>query len=54
MMLDFAGVEKFFTQMTFKAFGAVGYSCHKQFSARRILKAKFPEPGGGSMWSAAG
>jgi hypothetical protein len=26
----------------------------KQFSGRRIIEARFPEPGGGSMWSAAG
>ena len=28
--------------------------CHEQFSVREILKAKLPEPGGGSIWSAAG
>jgi hypothetical protein len=26
----------------------------KQFSGRKIIEAKFPEPGGGSIWSAAG
>jgi hypothetical protein len=31
-----------------------GHSCRKQFSTRRILNAKLPEPGGGSMWSAEG
>ncbi len=48
MMPNFAGVEKFFAHMTFKASGAAGHSCRKQFSTRRILKAKSPEPGGGS------
>jgi hypothetical protein len=48
MMPNFAGVEKFFALMPFKAFGAVGHSCRKQFPARQILNAKFPEPGGGS------
>ncbi len=47
-MPDFAGVEKFFAQMTLKAFGVVGFSCRKQFSTRQILNAKLPEPGGGS------
>ena len=48
MMPNCAGVEKFFTHMTFKAFGAAGHSCRKQFSPRQILNAKAPEPGGGS------
>ena len=48
MMPDFAGVEKFFAHMTFKASGAAGHSCRKQFSTRQILNAKLPEPGGGS------
>jgi len=26
----------------------------KQFSGREIIEAKLPEPGGGSIWSAAG
>jgi hypothetical protein len=47
-MPNFAGVEKFFAHMTFKWFGAAGHSCRKQFSTRRILNAKLPEPGGGS------
>ena len=51
MMPNFAGVEKFFAHMTFKAFGAGGYSCRKQSSTREILKAKLPEPGGGSRWN---
>ena len=46
MMPDFAGVEKFFAHMTFKTFGAAGHSCRTQFSTRRILSAKLPEPGG--------
>jgi len=48
MMPDFAGVEKFFAHMTFKASGADGHSCRKQYSTRQILNAKLPEPGGGS------
>ena len=28
--------------------------CHEQFSGREIIEAKLPEPGGGSIWSAAG
>ena len=48
MMSNFAGVEKVFTHMTFKASGAAGHSCRKQFSTRQILNAKLPEPGGGS------
>ena len=48
MMPSFAGVEKFFAHMTFKASGAAGHSCRKQFSTRRILDAKAPEPGGSS------
>jgi hypothetical protein len=48
MMLNFACVEKFFTDMTFKAFGAAGHSCRKQFSPREILNGKAPKPGGGS------
>jgi hypothetical protein len=51
MMPNFAGVEKFFAYMTFKASGAAGHSCRKQFSTRQILNAKFPEPGGGSRCS---
>jgi hypothetical protein len=47
-MPDFAAVEKFFARMTFKASGAAGHSCRKQFSTRQILNAKLPEPGGGS------
>ena len=35
-------------EVTFKASGAAGYSCRKQFSTRQILNAKAPEPGGGS------
>jgi hypothetical protein len=38
MMPNFAGVEKFFAHMTFKASGAAGHSCRKQFSTRQILK----------------
>ena len=53
-MPDFAGVEKFFAQMTLKAFDVVGYSCRKQYSTREILKAKLPEPGGGSRWKFKG
>jgi hypothetical protein len=48
IMPDFAAVEKFFARMTFKASGAAGHSCRKQFSTRQILNAKLPEPGGGS------
>ncbi len=48
MMPNFAGVEKFFAHMTNKVSGSAGYSCCKQFSTRRILDAKAPEPGGGS------
>jgi hypothetical protein len=48
VMPNFAGVEKFFTHMTFEASGAAGHSCRKQFSTRQILNAKLPEPGGGS------
>jgi hypothetical protein len=48
IMPDFAGVEKFFAQMTFNVSGAAGHSCRKQFSTRQILDAKLPEPGGGS------
>jgi hypothetical protein len=48
MIPNFVGVEKFFAHMTFKAFGAAGHSCRKQFSTREILKAKLPEPAGGS------
>src|SRR5208283_2076087 len=44
MMPNFAGVEKIFAHMTFKAFGAAGHSCRKQFSTRQILNAKLPEP----------
>ena len=54
MMPNFAGVEKFFAHMTFKASGAAGHSCRKQFSTRQILKAKAPEPGGGSTVEAEG
>src|SRR5277367_850014 len=50
MMPNFAGFEKFFAHMTFKAFGASGRSCRKQFSTRRILNAKPPKPGGASRW----
>jgi hypothetical protein len=49
MMPNSAGAEKFFAHMTFKASGAAGHSCRKQFSTRQILNAKLPEPGGGSM-----
>ena len=28
--------------------------CHENISGRRIIEAKLPEPGGGSIWSAAG
>ena len=48
MMPDFAGVEKFFAHMTFKASDAAGHSFRKQFSTRQILNGKLPEPGGGS------
>ena len=48
MMPNLARVEEFFARMTFKASGAAGHSCCKQFSTRQILNAKFPEPGGGS------
>jgi hypothetical protein len=51
MMQDFAGLQKFFKPMTFKAFGAAGHACRQQFSTRRILNAKLPEPGGGSRCS---
>ncbi len=54
MMPDFAGVEKFFAHMTFKASGAAGHSCRQQFSTRQILNAKAPEPGGGSTVEAEG
>jgi hypothetical protein len=54
MMPNFAGVEKFFAHMTFKASGAAGHSCRKQFSTRQILNAKLPEPGGGSTVEAEG
>ena len=54
MMPNFAGVEKFFTHMTFKASGAAGHSCRKQFTTRQILNAKAPEPGGGSTVEAEG
>jgi hypothetical protein len=54
MMPNFAGVEKFFAHMTFKASAAAGHSCRKQFSTRRILKAKLPKPGGGSRWKFKG
>jgi hypothetical protein len=47
MMPNFAGVEKFFAHMAFKASGAAGHSCRQQFSTRQILNAKLPEPGGG-------
>jgi len=47
-MPNFAGVEKIFTHMTFKASGAAGHSCRTQFSTRQILNSKLPEPGGGS------
>jgi hypothetical protein len=50
MMPNFAGVEKFFAHMTFKASGAAGHSCRKQFTTRQILNAKTSEPGGGSRW----
>ena len=49
MMPNFAGVEKFFAHMTFKASGAAGL-----FLSQAILHApnpkrqKLPEPGGGS------
>ncbi len=45
MMPDFAGVEQFFAQMTFKAFGAVGL-----FLVQAILHAPNPKrksPGAG-------
>jgi len=48
MMPNFAGIEKFFAYITFKTFGAAGHSCRKQYSARQILNANSPEPGGGS------
>ena len=48
MMPNFAGDEKFFTHMTFQAFGAAGHFGRKQSSPRQILDAKAPEPGGGS------
>jgi len=48
MMPNFADVEKVFAHMAFKASGAAGHSCRKQFSTRQILDAKLPEPGGGS------
>jgi hypothetical protein len=51
MMPNFAGVEKFFAHTTFKASGSAGHSCRKQFSTRRILNAKAPEPVGGSRCS---
>ncbi len=54
IMPNFAGVEKFFAHMTFKASGAAGHSCRKQFSTRQILNAKLPEPGGGSTVEAEG
>jgi len=53
-MQNFAGVEQFFAHMIFKAFGAAGHSCRKQFSTRQILNAKAPEPGGGSTVEAEG
>ena len=53
-MPNFAGDEKIFACMTFKASGAAGHSCRKQFSTRQILKAKLPEPGGGSTVEAEG
>jgi hypothetical protein len=48
MMPNFAGVEKVFAHVTFKASGAAGHSCRKQYSTRQILNSKLPEPGGGS------
>ena len=44
MMPNLAGVEKFFTHMTFEVFGAAGHSCRKQFSTRQFLNVKVPEP----------
>jgi hypothetical protein len=34
--------------------GEFGIIFAKQFSGREIIEAKFPEPGGVSIWSAAG
>ena len=48
VMLNMVCVETLFAHMTFKMFGMARHSCRKQFSTRRILKAKLPEPGGGS------
>jgi hypothetical protein len=54
MMPNFAGVEKSFAHMTFKASGAADHSCRKQFSTRPILNAKLPEPGGVSTVEQSG
>jgi hypothetical protein len=54
MMPNLAVVEKFFAHMTFKASGAAGHSCRKQFTTRQILNAKAPEPGGGSTVEQSG
>jgi hypothetical protein len=51
MMPDFAGVEKFFAHMTFKAFGAAGHSCRKQFSTRQILNENSRSRAAGQRWS---
>jgi hypothetical protein len=53
-MPNSTGVEEFFAHMTFKASGADGYCCRTQFSTRRILNAKLPEPGGGSTVEQSG
>jgi hypothetical protein len=51
MMPNFAGVEKFFAHMTFKASGAAGHSCRKKFSTRQILNANSRSRAAGQRWS---
>jgi len=48
MMPDFAGVEKFFAHMTFKASGAAGLFLSQAILHAPNLNGKLPEPGGGS------
>ena len=54
MMPDFAGVEKVFAHMTFKASGAAGLFLSEAILHARNPKRKTPEPGGGSMVEAEG
>ncbi|MEI7534967.1 MAG: hypothetical protein WCK57_11410 [Verrucomicrobiae bacterium] len=48
MMPDFAGVEKFFAHMTFKASGAAGLFLSQAILHAPNPKRQTPEPGGGS------